>query len=204
MDANMMKHMELTPSRRRRMTTASAPRASPAELKRAIAKYADTAAAVADGYKMFLPNVKKQKVYHFTNNRRAFRRPSASTPTKPTSLLYSRGAGRQARSRRRDVHDAEEREARPPERPRSTQHRALAQARELVRAEERRRSALARAQETAQPVFGPESPIATKAECDAVSGDFHPSLFGWMIHANVYEGSDLGEDFRRRSRRDAP
>ena len=42
-----------------------------------------------------------------------------------------------------------------------------------------------------QPVFGPESPIATKAECDAVNGDFHPSLFGWMIHANVVEGHDL-------------
>jgi hypothetical protein len=40
-------------------------------------------------------------------------------------------------------------------------------------------------------VFGPESPIATKAECDAVNGDFHPNLFGWMIHANVVEGHDL-------------
>jgi hypothetical protein len=46
-----------------------------------------------------------------------------------------------------------------------------------------------------RPVFGPESPIATQAACDAVGGDFHESLFGWMIHANVYAGEDLGQIF---------
>ena len=46
-----------------------------------------------------------------------------------------------------------------------------------------------------RPVFGPESPIATQAACEAVGGDFHPSLFGWMIHANVFEGEDLGHIF---------
>jgi hypothetical protein len=24
-----------------------------------------------------------------------------------------------------------------------------------------------------------------------VNGDFHPSTFGWMVHANVIEGHDL-------------
>ena len=43
-----------------------------------------------------------------------------------------------------------------------------------------------------EPVFGPESPIATKAECDAVGGNFHPSLFGWMVHANVMEPGAAG------------
>ena len=41
------------------------------------------------------------------------------------------------------------------------------------------------------PKFGPESPIATEAACKAVGGVFHLSLFGWMLHANVYEGDDL-------------
>jgi hypothetical protein len=45
------------------------------------------------------------------------------------------------------------------------------------------------------PVFGPESPISTKAECDAARGKFHPNLFGWMIHANVFEGGDLATVF---------
>ncbi|MEM9164910.1 MAG: hypothetical protein AAGC54_17810 [Cyanobacteria bacterium P01_F01_bin.4] len=36
------------------------------------------------------------------------------------------------------------------------------------------------------PVFGPESPIATEAACEAVDGDFRPTVFGWMVHANVF------------------
>jgi hypothetical protein len=41
-----------------------------------------------------------------------------------------------------------------------------------------------------EPVFGPESPIATKEACDAVGGTFRESMFGWMLHANVFEGDD--------------
>jgi len=73
MGENMMKHMQLTPLRApSHDDTARAMRVS-AELRQAIAKYQDTAAATADGYKMFLPNVKEQRVYHFTNYRRACR-----------------------------------------------------------------------------------------------------------------------------------
>jgi hypothetical protein len=53
MDENMMKHMELTPVRA--ATHGDTVRAMhlAGDLKRAIAKYSDTAAAIADGYKMF-------------------------------------------------------------------------------------------------------------------------------------------------------
>src|SRR5690348_10547064 len=53
MDETMMKHMEFTPQRL--PTRADSARATKiaADLKRAIAKYEDTTAAVADGYKMF-------------------------------------------------------------------------------------------------------------------------------------------------------
>src|SRR5438552_2499510 len=63
MDDNMMKHMELTPVRAATRNDSTRARKLAAELKAAIAKYQDTAAAVADGYKMFLPNVKEQHVY---------------------------------------------------------------------------------------------------------------------------------------------
>ena len=46
-----------------------------------------------------------------------------------------------------------------------------------------------------KPVFGPESPIATKSECDAVRGNFLASPLGWMIHANVDEGAGLATIF---------
>ena len=32
-------------------------------------------------------------------------------------------------------------------------------------------------------------------ERDAVHGDFHDTVFGWMIHANVYDGKDLATIF---------
>ena len=44
-------------------------------------------------------------------------------------------------------------------------------------------------------MFGPQSPIATKAACDAVGGRFHAALLGWMLHANVFAGDDLGAIF---------
>ena len=45
------------------------------------------------------------------------------------------------------------------------------------------------------PVFGPESPVATKEACDAVNGNFFASPLGWMVHANVFAGDDLASIF---------
>jgi hypothetical protein len=45
------------------------------------------------------------------------------------------------------------------------------------------------------PVFGPESPIATREACDAVGGKFFASPLGWMVHANVFAGDDLASIF---------
>jgi hypothetical protein len=190
MDVNMMKHMKLTPLRE--PTHDDSVRASKiaSELERAIAKYQDTAAAVADGYHMFLPAVKGQRVYHFTNNRRALLAVFHFDPAKPTSILYKRG-------------------------PDGTLHLigamyTAAKNASPARLDDRVPLGIARwhkhvdwclpkkgdaarwmEQKDGKPLFGPESPIATKAECTAVNGQFYPSLFGWMVHANVFEGHDL-------------
>jgi hypothetical protein len=190
MDENMMKHMQLTPPRT--PTHADSLRATrvAAELKLALAKYQDTAAAVADGYKMFLPNVKTQRIYHFTNNRRGLLAAFHFDAAKPTSILYKRGAdgklrlvgamytlGKNASLDRLD--------ARVPlsiARWHKHVNWCLPAKGEAARWTE---------QKNGKPVFGPESPIATERDCDAVHGDFQPSVFGWMVHANVYEGADL-------------
>lgn len=112
MDANMMKHMELSPPRAPTRDDSLRARRVAADLKQAIAKYRDTAVAIADGYQMFLPNLKAQKVFHYTNYRRAFKEAFRFDAAQPTSLLQTRRR-RQAATRRGDVHDAEEREARP-------------------------------------------------------------------------------------------
>ena len=57
------------------------------ELEQAIARYQDTEVAVTDGYQLFLPNVKTQRVYHFTNYRRAIVSAFQFDATRPTSVL---------------------------------------------------------------------------------------------------------------------
>jgi hypothetical protein len=55
----------------------------------AAAKYQDYKVALADGYKIFLPNL-PQRQYHFTNYWYAFRARRHFNPTHRTSLLYEK------------------------------------------------------------------------------------------------------------------
>jgi hypothetical protein len=190
MDENMMRHMELTPMRT--PTHADSVRATKitAELQHAIAKYQDTATAVADGYKMFLPNVKEQRIYHFTNWRHALAAEFRFDPTRPTSLLYGQGPNGGLRligamyTAPKNASLAKLDDRVPLGIARWHKHVNWC----LPKKGDERRWL---EQRDGRPVFGPGSPIATKAECDAVNGDFHANLFGWMIHANVFEGHDL-------------
>ena len=52
-------------------------------------KYTDYKVALADGFKIFLPNL-PQKQYHFTNYRYAFEAGLHFNPDHPTSLLYEK------------------------------------------------------------------------------------------------------------------
>jgi hypothetical protein len=85
-------HMLMTPSRP--VTSGDSARAAAiaATLRASIAKYADTTAAAADGYRMFAPQIRNQRVYHFTRGWNAVQQAFRFDPAKPTSLLYARGA----------------------------------------------------------------------------------------------------------------
>lgn len=39
------------------------------------------------------------------------------------------------------------------------------------------------------PIYGPESPVATKEACDSAGGHFYPRVFGWMVQVQLV-GSD--------------
>ena len=188
------KHMRLTPTRRATHDDTVRARAVAQQLRVSLAKYRDTTAAVADGYRMFMPNVKTQRVFHFTNYKNALFEALRFDVDKPTSLLYQRGsdghleligamysAPRRMRASRLDGRV-------PLSIGRWHQHVnwCLPQKGENQRWLERR---------DGLPLFGPESAIATKAECEKVGGQFHENLFGWMIHANVFLGEDLGTVF---------
>lgn len=189
-DENMMKHMRLTPTRPATHDDSLRAMKLADQLKQAIARYQDTSAAVADGYRMFAPNIKNQRVYHFTNYGHAFMAAFRFDPAKPTSILYKREEdGRlhlvgamYTMPKRASLDRLNERVPLGIAQWHQHVNWCLPPTGQEARFAERR---------DGQPVFGPESPIATKAECDAVDGRFVDSFGGWMVHANVFEGHDL-------------
>lgn len=194
LSAAARKHLLMTPVRKATREDSAKALQVVRELRTALAKYRDTSAAVADGYRMFMPNVKAQRVYHFTSYRNAFLEALRFDAARPTSLLYRRdstgqlaligamySAPQRMRARRLDGRI-------PLSIARWHKHVnwCLPQKGEEERWLERREGL---------PLFGPESPIATRAECEKVGGRFHENLFGWMVHANVFSGEDLATVF---------
>jgi hypothetical protein len=182
-------HMEMTPTKP--ATAADSARAAgvAALLREALAPYRDTTAAVHDGYRMFMPQVKTQKVYHFTNRMNGLKEAFRFDPAKPTSLLYRKeddgrftlvGAMYTAPKR----FSPDRLDARVP--------LSVAQWHKHVNwcIPTKEQASRWMERKDGQPVFGPESAIATKVACDAVGGVFHETLFGWMLHANVFAGND--------------
>jgi hypothetical protein len=194
MDPIASKHTELSPERRPAAGDSARALKLAGELREAIGKYKDTAVAEADGYHMFLPGLKNQKIYHFTNNARGFEAAFHFNPSKPTSLLYKRGTdgklvlvGAMYTMPKNAT----------PDRLNDRVPLSIARWHKHVNWCMPKKGDDLRWLETrdGHSVFGPESPISTKVECDAVRGAFYPNLFGWMIHANVFEGTDLATVF---------
>jgi hypothetical protein len=149
----------------------------------AIEKYKDVNAAVADGYRLFLPQVKHQKQYHYTNFGNAFAAATRFDPRKPTSLLYvDDKEGNKTLIGVMFTAPARLTEDQLAERiPMSVaqwhQHVNL-----CVPPKDQR-------QEMLQPntKFGLMGSISTEAECNAAGGTFKPRIFGWMVHMYPYE-----------------
>jgi hypothetical protein len=182
-------HMEMTPPRPPVPGDSARAAAVAAELRTAIARYGDTATAVRDGYRMFAPQIKNQKVYHFTRGWSAVQAAFRFDPAKPTSLLYTKGAdgdfvlvgAMYTAPKRFSLEKLDERIPLSVARWHKHVNWCVPPHGQPARWLERANG---------QPVFGPESPIATKPACDAVGGVFHESLLGWMVHANVMTSND--------------
>ncbi len=178
-------HLRLTPVRR--PTPADSARADSllATLRAAIAKFRDVNVAEAEGYRMFAPGLRNQRVLHFTHGGRAVREHFRFDPTQPTSLLYRRNAIGQLEllgamyvaPKRASL---EELDARVP----------LSIARwhahvDICVPPPRQRDRWAE-REGSRMRFGPAGAITTEAQCDAAGGRFHEQLFGWMVHVNAF------------------
>jgi hypothetical protein len=152
-------------------------------MREGIEPYRDYRKAIADGYRIFLPNV-PMKVYHFTNYRRAMWEGRSFDARRPSSLLYERrpdggytlvGAMYVAR---KDA-TSDELHSRIP--------LSLAQWHAHVNICVPFRRARARWRETVngQMKFGPAGAISTQEECEREDARFIPQLFGWMVHVSL-------------------
>src|SRR5258708_5127548 len=86
-------HMKLTPERRAAPGDSTRAAALVTRVRGTLAKYRDVRVAEADGFHLFLPGVKHQPVYHYTNRLYALEAMVRFDPDHPTSLLYQRGPG---------------------------------------------------------------------------------------------------------------
>jgi len=188
---DMNPHMRMTALRTPTAADSARARALVDTLRRALAKYKDVNVAESDGFRMFAPQVKNQRVYHFTRNMNAVKAAFTFDPAEPTSLLYTKDpsgnfklVGAMYTAPRRASED--DLNARVP--------LSIARWHEHVNICIPRRGEGERWKEMKNGVmlFGPAGSITTKAECDAADGRWFEHLFGWMVHANVFAGEDLG------------
>ncbi|HYX54366.1 MAG TPA: hypothetical protein VE783_12995 [Candidatus Limnocylindrales bacterium] len=151
------------------------------QTRQAMEKYRDYQAALADGFRIFLPNV-PQKMYHFTNYGNAFNAAFNFDPSKPTSLLYEKiGDGYKLIGAMFTA-------------PVGFTEDQLNQRVPLSVAQWHQHVNMCKAPQGRgiemlgkNPQFGLNGSISTREECEAAGGTFMPHVFGWMVHLYPWE-----------------
>ena len=179
-DMGMNAHMHMTTLRPANAVDEKRAAAIVAELRPAIEKYKDYRVALADGYKIFLPNF-PQPQYHFTNYTNAFEAAFEFNPAHPTSLLYKKTqdgyelVGAMYTARKTATED-EFNERVPLSVARWHKHTNLClppMGTPLTRATFKE--------------FGLTGSIATEAACEQAGGRWHAEVLNWMVHVYPYE-----------------
>jgi hypothetical protein len=149
--------------------------------RRAAEKYTDYKVALADGFKVFLPNL-PQRQYHFTNYRYAFEAAISFNPDHPTSLLYEKHGDdykligvMYTAPKNANWNELDQRI------PLSIAQ-WHAHINMCIPPEDKRNEAWGR-----NAKFGLAGSITTRDECDAAGGKFMPQIFGWMVHVYPFE-----------------
>jgi len=178
---DMGPHMKMTELRAEKRGDAARAQQVAEEAREASEKYLDYHAALADGFKIFHPEI-PQKMYHFTNYRYAVEAAFRFNPEHPTSLLYEKHGdeykliGVMYTAPKRFTED--QLDERIP--------LSVAQWHEHVNfcmpPADRRKEMLA-----PHPQFGLRGSIATQEACDAAGGKFYPVVFNWMVHVYPFE-----------------
>ena len=183
---DMGPHMKMTARRRAKPGDAARAGRVVEAARRATEKYSDYHAALAEGFRIFHPEI-PQKMYHFTNARYAIEAQFRFHPEHPTSLLYERHGddyklmGVMYTAPRRFSED--QLDERIP--------LSVAQWHEHVNfcapPADKRKEMFA-----AHPQFGLTGSITTEDACAAAGGTFHPVIFNWMVHVYPFEKDQAG------------
>jgi hypothetical protein len=180
--AGMSGHMYMTTLRPAKSGDRQKADALVAAAKLALAPYRDYHKALSDGYEIFLPNV-PQSQYHFTKYTYGLEARSHFDPLKPTSLLYKKTGQDSYKlvgamyTDRVDADEDELNERIPLSIARWHQHINFCKAPAVEKG----------AYFGPDAKFGLRGSITTEAACEAAGGEFHPHIFGWMVHVYPYE-----------------
>jgi hypothetical protein len=181
-DHNMGPHMHMSTLRPANAADTAKAQQIVDSARASLEKYKDVKTAEADGFKIFLPQV-KQPMYHFTNYKYAMEAAWKFDPDHPTSLLYEKtgdntfkliGAMYTAPARFTE----DQLNDRVP--------LSVAQWHQHVNLCRPPKSEnVLMLQPNAE--FGLNGSISTKEACEAAGGTFVPRVFGWMVHLYPYE-----------------
>jgi hypothetical protein len=180
--AGMSGHMYLSQPRQPQAGDAAKAAEIVAAAKTAMAPYQDYHKALADGFRIFLPNV-PQPQYHFSNYQNGREAQNHFDPLKPTSLLYKKtkdGGYTLVGAMYTDRVDASEDELNtriPLSVARWHQHVNFCKAPPGQFA----------GYFGANAKYGLMGSINTREACEADGGTFLPHVLGWMVHVYPYE-----------------
>jgi hypothetical protein len=167
-------HMRMTP--RRPATPKDLARAEEivAILRDVLEPYRDYRVAIADGYRIFMPDL-RQREYHFNNYWNGFLEGFTFDPARPTSLLY------------RKTRDGYELTGAMFTASKSATLEQLDERVPLSIAQWHAHVNLCLPPRGSGPRFdgkrfGLSGSIATADACREASGQFFPQIFGWMVH----------------------
>lgn len=191
----MAGHMEMTALRLAQPGDKQRAAAIVAAARKAADPYKDYKKALADGYQIFLPEV-KQNVYHFTDNAHAFRNTMDFDPSRPTSLLYEKVPAKPGGqpgyklvgvmyTAPYEVSEQELDRRVPLSIARWHLHTNLC----VPSGNDANPDADLDDPDLVgdNPKFGLLGSITTGAVCRAAGGKFLPHVFGWMVHVYPYE-----------------
>lgn len=155
-------------------------------MRSSLGQYRDVAVAERDSFERFMPWLEDQVIYHYNNMRNAGAARTAFDVTRPTSLLYRKGADGGMRLvgamyTAPASSTPEQLDARLPLGiAHWHQHVNFCAMRPAVAA-----NGLAKSDSA---LFAQWLAIETPEACSAAGGLFVPQLFGWMAHVNAWEG----------------